>query len=895
MKINHGDTVSALKFQWTCVSSTYSSQDGRNNSKDDSSDRRHDTFPRNRFHHAACCLGKYVYIFGGKDRYSPLRDMWRFDMVTQEWEQIDDVKSRIPHLQGHTMLPYKTQLLIFGGTFSDTIEDTPLWIYKTDLHHVHKFCCESYRASPVGRREHSAVVYKSSMYIYGGFLDSSGSTDEFWVFSIEENEWRMIRRHKPGKRHGHVAAVADGKMWLHGGMRGLTALSDLWTFHFEMNTWSKVSGAGMSPTLSNHTAHVVGKYVILFGGSKSGVLSQDVWIFRIDTLTWRHVTTQQGDLCPPITLHTSVLLSADPSQNTVKCRAQSLPYLKAQPVVSSKLTSGRPRTSPAANSGNEYISSESEAFHVADVLRLDMVRTHLDGNNNNNQGVIHGRADLQAMEAETSFFTSDYNPNVTGPSAEPANHELSAKTGSYSCEGHSENLGKILGQHSEVSKIQPASNEYCKDVIPLLERFHSVTSDVDLGENNLTITLSDEEVFQSALSQDRMQQNNLSKCSHMCQNNTRHMGQCAADTFFHNTFSKTAFVTNGKLSVKEQDKQLLNFEMSHHTGEHYMPNYVAKCVLSENDETSDVTIKYSGSNCLSNYQTAELVDTKSVHPFSKLECGDKLVTSISSLPCDLPRLSVRKEKASQKSTKYMSDLTVEDLESIDISELFNNIKIPSPPKSYFRSYSLKNVYSCINDLFDHVGAPDLSKSQWTVSCGNLVSWQNNECGVENIKSQSWIGRNAITTLKEIQKKKETLLLEKQPRSGKYIKHCVPYTWRCPPYHLRFQEGLFKYPESTQVSVGTQTTDSQTSLPGPKPCLTAAHLDSKVDHSVHHITRVGRAQHESVQSTQEQIKSVISANNKGFMEGTLCVLVIGGQMENHGFQTEPLKMWRCCLH
>ena len=34
--------------------------------------------PRSRHRHAACCVGEHVYVFCGKDRTSPLKDVWKF-------------------------------------------------------------------------------------------------------------------------------------------------------------------------------------------------------------------------------------------------------------------------------------------------------------------------------------------------------------------------------------------------------------------------------------------------------------------------------------------------------------------------------------------------------------------------------------------------------------------------------------------------------------------------------------------------------------------------------------------------------------------------------------------------------------------------------------------------
>lgn len=39
---------------------------------------------------------------------------------------------------------------------------------------------------PYGRRAHSAVLYKDSMHIYGGYQDLRGSSSELWSFNLSK-------------------------------------------------------------------------------------------------------------------------------------------------------------------------------------------------------------------------------------------------------------------------------------------------------------------------------------------------------------------------------------------------------------------------------------------------------------------------------------------------------------------------------------------------------------------------------------------------------------------------------------------------------------------------------------------------------------------------------------
>ena len=44
--------------------------------------------------------------------------------------------------------------------------------------------CPSPALYPVGRRGHTAVLYRNSMYIYGGYVDMKGSSAELWQFNF---------------------------------------------------------------------------------------------------------------------------------------------------------------------------------------------------------------------------------------------------------------------------------------------------------------------------------------------------------------------------------------------------------------------------------------------------------------------------------------------------------------------------------------------------------------------------------------------------------------------------------------------------------------------------------------------------------------------------------------
>ncbi|KAH9500096.1 hypothetical protein Btru_076593 [Bulinus truncatus] len=458
MKISPSDQSSFQLLQWKSISCQDTRPAGvKSNGR---REKIQPLVPCGRFHHASCSHRQFVYILGGKDRCSPLKDFWRLDIVNLKWDLIDDRKPSIPHLEGHTMLSYQDELLIFGGTFHDISEGTPLWIFNTDLLSVRKWCMPTSH-QPSGRREHSAVIYKNCMYIYGGYLDNSGSSDEFWLFNIADEIWQQIPHIQPGKRHGHVAIVALNKMWLHGGMKDLVPFADLWVYNFNLCSWTKVKGRGASPTLANHSGHFFDKWLVLLGGTCSGEPMHDIWIFNIDTQTWKQISPQVGELCPSLSLHTSVLLNITAIKNFFAEEEKSLPHLTAN----------------SSQTPSESIQHHAASLKSMTVEHRPNVTDNMFDRSDDSFQLSYLHCDRKSekvisLEAETSF-----------------SHDVFSPVSSY------RRPQRILNT-SVMNKVkQMDTKPAVGDNLPLLQRIHphSFSSEEDLGVNNPSVTISDEQ------------------------------------------------------------------------------------------------------------------------------------------------------------------------------------------------------------------------------------------------------------------------------------------------------------------------------------------------------------------------------------------------------------------
>nr|XP_026486504.1 leucine-zipper-like transcriptional regulator 1 [Vanessa tameamea] len=206
------------------------------------------TAPCARGKHSATLLGGYVYVLGGRGAGGsvPLRDFWRYCLATSRWERLEARGEPPPALQEHTATTHGNKLYVFGGEAGALSNETPLWIYDTEIETWRKLPGQSSYSTlrrrgardaravtcgPRGRRGHSAHALKDCLLIYGGYKDLRGSTNELWAFHYESESWHQVRTSSAGPaRHRHAAALHDNRLYVHGGQCDLRDCADLWHY-----------------------------------------------------------------------------------------------------------------------------------------------------------------------------------------------------------------------------------------------------------------------------------------------------------------------------------------------------------------------------------------------------------------------------------------------------------------------------------------------------------------------------------------------------------------------------------------------------------------------------------------------------------------------------------------
>lgn len=274
--------------------------------------------PLMRYKHAVCSAPNgFIYIHGGRFGNEPLDDdVWRFDPHHNSWLQLETTGTKPPCLQEHTLVEHHNQLYLFGGQVSASNQENSFW--QLDLL-TFKWTPISMKSSrqfgahlgPTNRRGHSAVIYRDSMYVFGGFEDFRGSSSQLWQFDLPNQRWELrnlssISDCQPEPRHSHSAIVFDDSMYVYGGLSNLKPLGDLWRWSWRDKRWFKERTRGQSPgQLHGHSAIQAFGSMFVFGGERRGRPTRSLWRLNLSNLCWQKVRPK-GPRPSPTTWHAAI-------------------------------------------------------------------------------------------------------------------------------------------------------------------------------------------------------------------------------------------------------------------------------------------------------------------------------------------------------------------------------------------------------------------------------------------------------------------------------------------------------------------------------------------------------------------------------------------------------------
>uniref|UniRef100_A0A3P9QGQ8 Leucine zipper like post translational regulator 1 n=1 Tax=Poecilia reticulata TaxID=8081 RepID=A0A3P9QGQ8_POERE len=167
---------------------------------------------------------------------------------------------------------------------------------------------------PAPRYHHSAVVYGSSMFVFGGYtgdiysnsnLKNKNDLFEYKFATGQWTEWK-VEGSLPVARSAHGATVYNDKLWIFAGYDGNARLNDMWTISLqdrEHACWEEIDQSGeIPPSCCNFPVAVCRDKMFVFSGQSGAKITNNLFQFEFKGHMWTRIPTEhllRGSPPPP--------------------------------------------------------------------------------------------------------------------------------------------------------------------------------------------------------------------------------------------------------------------------------------------------------------------------------------------------------------------------------------------------------------------------------------------------------------------------------------------------------------------------------------------------------------------------------------------------------------------
>jgi len=248
---------------------------------------------------------KQMFVYGGNLSHNNViekiqNELWCFDFASKSWSQS---VAASPSRTEHSSVIFENNLYVFGGyggNYLNNLLALPL-PFRPENGLVEIAVSGDV---PPPRSAHSLVVYNEHMYCFGGWrgIQAPNSNADLYKLSFRERKWSHIpaKGEVPSPRRVHNAIVYKDSMFVFGGFdekKKPTEFNDTYRFDFLTEEWSRIECRGDVPFgRSRSTAVQWGRFMYVLGGWDRVDSNAELFELDLETYVWREVDTNLRDL-----------------------------------------------------------------------------------------------------------------------------------------------------------------------------------------------------------------------------------------------------------------------------------------------------------------------------------------------------------------------------------------------------------------------------------------------------------------------------------------------------------------------------------------------------------------------------------------------------------------------
>jgi N-acetylneuraminic acid mutarotase len=202
-----------------------------------------------------------AYLIGGSNLGVDNEKDYIFDLKNLEWDYVGErsfaKKNAVvfKSIDEHTATAVGDQIYVFGGNIAG-FKSNKILVFDTVSS---KWTSLTHENAPCPRSCHSAALYNSKIYIFGGKDQDTNKLNDIWAYDIKTDIWNevIVKTDSPLSRSGHSGSIFKNYMVVFGGIHELTQeLNDIQAFDFNTSQWFSVVEEMFSPTHSGQ--HPIG-------------------------------------------------------------------------------------------------------------------------------------------------------------------------------------------------------------------------------------------------------------------------------------------------------------------------------------------------------------------------------------------------------------------------------------------------------------------------------------------------------------------------------------------------------------------------------------------------------------------------------------------------------------
>eukprot|EP00002_Diphylleia_rotans_P015077 TRINITY_DN2919_c0_g1_i2.p1 TRINITY_DN2919_c0_g1~~TRINITY_DN2919_c0_g1_i2.p1 ORF type:complete len:1980 (+),score=216.01 TRINITY_DN2919_c0_g1_i2:86-6025(+) len=243
---------------------------------------------------------RYMYLLGGIVNGEPIGDLWRFDIESNLWSNLEPSWPAFAGRKGMASALVRDRIFVFGGC-NDNSCFNDLWAYSLtkNLWSVQQLRPSDQMRSFAGM-DYAHAVVGNTLYLYGHYNTQYAATyqdvftislDTFVVMSMWEvpmSPMSGLLKHPEYRRGGRFLSLASNIIYAGG---EVPCQQDVvWVFNTEDNAWTASSSDFYPPTLINSTLWNHNEtHIALYGGwlcANSVKPSGDLWMYNSNTNSW---------------------------------------------------------------------------------------------------------------------------------------------------------------------------------------------------------------------------------------------------------------------------------------------------------------------------------------------------------------------------------------------------------------------------------------------------------------------------------------------------------------------------------------------------------------------------------------------------------------------------------